>query len=134
MATNPFESSPFESSPFAWSGFGGGSFDDLFDRFFAGRTPVTPTRRVEQVDLSRLLNDQARDLLARAAQQAAAWGSAELDALHLLWAAPPMPTTRRQLRQAGADVDAPAKRRQEARRLRPPQEQASTLHPAAKRG
>src|SRR5258708_11442934 len=133
MATNPFESSPFESSPFAWSGFGGSSFDDLFERFFAGRTPVTPTRRVEQVDLSRLLNDQARDLLARAAQQAAAWGSAELDALHLLWAATQMQTRRRQLRQAGADVDALAKRSQEAAGRRAPQEEVTTLSPAAKR-
>lgn len=97
-------------SPFEWNSFGGSPFDDLFERFFAGRDPFAPSRRVQQVDLSRLLNEQARELLARAAQQAATWGSQDVDAMHLLWAATKSPSTRKQLQQAGVDVDALTKR------------------------
>ncbi len=123
------------TSPFEWGSFGGSSFDDLFERFFSGRDPFaqTPARRVEQVDLSRLLNDQARDLLARAAQQAAAWGSPDVDALHLLWAATQLPTTRKQLRQAGVDTDALARNIQDAVRRDAPREEVTSLSPAAKR-
>ena len=120
-------------SPFEWSGFGSSSFDDLFDRFFPGREPLAPTRRIQQVDLTRLLNDQARDLLARAAQQAAAWGSRDLDAIHLLWAATQMPSTRNQLRQAGVDTDALARRIQQVARHDQPVDQITSLSPAAKR-
>ena len=44
--------------PFEWGSFGGSPFGDAFERFFGGRTP---TRRVQQVNLSQLLNEQARD-------------------------------------------------------------------------
>src|SRR5512147_1428863 len=93
--------------PFEWGSFGGSPFGDAFERFFGGQTP---TRRVQQVNLSQLLNEQARDLLARAATQAAAWGNPELDAVHLLWASTQVPSTRELLRQAGVDTTALAHR------------------------
>jgi ATP-dependent Clp protease ATP-binding subunit ClpC len=120
-------------SPFEWSGFGGSPFDDVFERFFAGRDPFAPTRRAQQVDIARLLNDQARDLLGRAARQAAAWGNADVDALHLLWAATQTQATRRQLREAGVDVEALARRIQNAAGHGTPREEVTSLSPAAKR-
>src|SRR5258708_25068550 len=120
-------------SPFEWGGLGGSPFDDMFERFFAGRDPFAPSRRVQQVDISRLLNDQARDMLARAAQRAAASGSPDLDAVHLLWAATQLPATRRQLQQAGVDVDALARRLEQAGGRGAPREEVTALSPAAKR-
>lgn len=51
----------------------GGSLDDLISRFFGG-DPFAG-RPVERVDLSRLLSTESRQLLQRAAEQAAASGS-----------------------------------------------------------
>ena len=120
-------------SPFEWSNFGGSPFDDIFERFFAGRDPFASTRRVQQVDLARLLNEQARELLTRAAQQAAAWGSQDVDALHLLWAATKLPSSRKQLQQAGVDVDALARRIEQVASRAAPREEVTSLSPAAKR-
>src|SRR5258706_2422845 len=119
--------------PFEWGSLGGSPFDDMFERFFAGRDPFAPSRRVQQVDISRLLNDQARDMLARAAQRAAASGSPDLDAVHLLWAATQLPATRQQLQQAGVDVDALARRLEQAGGRGAPREEVTALSPAAKR-
>lgn len=122
------------TDPFEWGNFGNfGSFDDVFQRFFGGRDPFAASRRVQQVDLTQLLNDQARDLITRAASQAAAWGSRDLDAVHLLWASTQMPTTREQLQQAGVDTEALAKRIQQAMPRRPATDQVTSLSPAAKR-
>ncbi|HKV84541.1 MAG TPA: ATP-dependent Clp protease ATP-binding subunit [Ktedonobacterales bacterium] len=120
-------------SPFEWGNSGTDSFDEIFARFFGGRDMLAPTRRVQRVDLSRLLNDQSRDLLARAARQAAEWGNNEVDAIHLLYAATQMQVTRRQLRQAGVDVDALAKRLQQAALKGTPRDEVTSLSPAAKR-
>ncbi len=119
-------------SPFEWSGFGE-PFDDLYERFFSGRDPFAPTRRVQQVDISRLLDDQARGLLVRAARQAAAWGNQDLDAVHLLWAATQLPATRNQLRQAGVDTEALARRIEQSVRKNQPVDEVTSLSPAAKR-
>ncbi len=119
------------TDPFEWGNFGG--FDDVVQRFFGGRDPFATPRRVQQVDLTQLLNDQARNLIARAASQAAAWGSPELDAVHLLWASTQIPTTRDQLRQSGVDTDALAKRIEDAVPRRPATDQETSLSPAAKR-
>jgi ATP-dependent Clp protease ATP-binding subunit ClpC len=121
------------TSPFDWSGFGGSPFDDVFERFFAGRDPFAPSRRVQQVDIARLLNDQARDLLARAAQQAAASGSPDLDAVHLLWAATQLPATRKHLQQAGVDAEALARRIKSLAGTRTARDEVTSLSPAAKR-
>jgi ATP-dependent Clp protease ATP-binding subunit ClpC len=121
------------TSPFDWSGFGGSPFDEVFERFFAGRDPFAPSRRVQQVDIARLLNDQARDLLARAAQQAAASGSPDLDAVHLLWAATQLPAARKQLQQAGVDTEALARRIKSLAGTRTARDEVTSLSPAAKR-
>ena len=102
-------------------------------RFFGGRDPFATPRRVQQVDLTQMLNDQARNLIARAASQAAAWGSPELDAAHLLWASTQIPTTREQLRQAGVDTEALAKRIEDAVPRRQATDETTSLSPAAKR-
>src|SRR5919199_896368 len=73
-------------SPF---GGGRGLFDDFFNRFFdeapegARRTPIgeggaAPRgRQAEQVDITQFFSDSTSELLQRAAQQAAEWGSLE---------------------------------------------------------
>ncbi|HEX2462327.1 MAG TPA: hypothetical protein VHJ58_19430, partial [Vicinamibacterales bacterium] len=81
------------------SGFGGlGMFDDFFSRFFSdsaagagggvgspGGTGGAPARRgVEQIDVTERFSDATRELLQRAAQTAATWGSLDLDTDHLL--------------------------------------------------
>jgi ATP-dependent Clp protease ATP-binding subunit ClpC len=78
-------------------GGGGSPFDDFFGRFFETpeeprRVPVdgreaTPQRRAEQVDITQFFSDSTSELLQQAAQQAAQWGSLDLNAEHLLWAA-----------------------------------------------
>jgi ATP-dependent Clp protease ATP-binding subunit ClpC len=88
-------------------------FDDLVSRFFGSGDPfsVLGSRRagssppVQRVDLSRAMSDEARDLVGRAARQAVEWGSADIDAEHLLWAATQEPETRSLLEGAGADPD-----------------------------
>ena len=84
------------SSPF---GSGGGSlFDDFFNRFFDDasedprRIPIgggsAPRgRQTEQVDITQFFSDSTSELLQRAAQQAAEWGSLDLNTEHLLWSA-----------------------------------------------
>ena len=119
--------------PLDWGGLGNSPLDDLFQQFFSGRSPFAPARRVQQVDLSRLLNDQARELLARASRQAAAWGNQDVDAIHLLWAAAHLPATRKQLQQAGVNVETLARRIQEVASPSSPREEVTTLSPAAKR-
>ena len=88
-------------------------FDDLVSRFFGGRDPFSvlgsgraAAPPVQRVDLSRMLSDEARELVTRAVRQAAEWGSADTDAEHLLWAVTQQPATRSLLEQAGVDVDA----------------------------
>ncbi|MEU1688911.1 hypothetical protein [Micromonospora sp. NPDC005707] len=63
----------------------GGSLDGLISWFFGG-DPFAG-RPVERVDLSRLLSTESRQLLQRASEQAAAWGSPYLNVEHLLSAA-----------------------------------------------
>src|SRR3954465_9842892 len=66
------------------SSFGGGSlFDDFFSRFSdtperPSRAPtrrVTPGRQAEQVDITQFFSDSTSELLQRAAEKAAEWGS-----------------------------------------------------------
>ncbi|GAB2751503.1 ATP-dependent Clp protease ATP-binding subunit [Nocardioides pakistanensis] len=90
----------------------GSSFDDLINRFFGGSDPFPSLGGaqgapppVQRVDLSKVLSDSARELINSAARQAAAWGSSEVDAEHLLWATTQEDTTRALLEQAGVDVD-----------------------------
>jgi ATP-dependent Clp protease ATP-binding subunit ClpC len=114
------------------AGLTGRGFDDLINRFFGG-DPFA-ARPVQRVDLSRLLSEQARELVELAATQAGAWGSAEMDVTDLLWAATRRDSTRRMLRDAGADPDKIAEQMAGAHEHgRPSGGPASQLTPAAKR-
>src|SRR5215212_7307496 len=99
------------SSPF---GGGGSLFDDFFNRFFDDasedprRIPIgggsAPRgRQAEQVDITQVFSDSTSDLLQRAAQQAAEWGSLDLGTEHLLWAALEDDVARRVLEEVDAD-------------------------------
>jgi ATP-dependent Clp protease ATP-binding subunit ClpC len=88
---------------------------------------------VQRVDIWRPLDDQARELLSRAAQAAADWGSPDLDVEHLLWAATQLPTTRQVLERAGVPVDALAEEMEQAVEHGEPRGSAPPLTPAAKR-
>ncbi|GAA4487710.1 ATP-dependent Clp protease ATP-binding subunit [Rhodococcus olei] len=60
-------------------------FDDIFSRFFgSGSVSRSP---VQRVDLGRLLNDDAKQLVALARQAADDWGNPEITPEHLLYAA-----------------------------------------------
>ena len=97
-------------------GGGGSLFDDFFSRFFddAPGAPLgrpargaAPERRgAEQVDITQFFSDSTSELLQRAAQRAAEWGSLDLNAEHLLWAALEDGVVRRVLQGADADPDA----------------------------
>ncbi|WP_033026997.1 ATP-dependent Clp protease ATP-binding subunit [Streptomyces rimosus] len=87
------------------SPFGSGDpFSDLFNRFF-GTSPAASPPAVQRVPIGRLLSDAAQELLATASGRAAEDG-ADLDTVHLLWAAAQADPGRRLLAQAGADPDA----------------------------
>ncbi|WP_245851965.1 ATP-dependent Clp protease ATP-binding subunit [Mobilicoccus massiliensis] len=91
-------------------------FDDIFSRFFGGDPfgGMQRQQRVQRVDLSRLLNDQARELLQQAADAAVEWGSPDVQPEHMLYAATQNPATREMLLKAGADVEGLAHRMREA--------------------
>ena len=100
------------SSPFG--GGGGGLFDDFFNSFFdegPRRIPVggggaSPRRQAEQVDITQFFSDSTSELLQRAAQQAAEWGSLNLNSEHLLWSALHDEVVRRVLEGVDADPEA----------------------------
>jgi ATP-dependent Clp protease ATP-binding subunit ClpC len=91
------------------SGFGPGGLDEIVSRFF-GRDPFAGRRSGGGLDLSRLLSEQARELVAGAAERAVEQGSDEVDTAHLLWAATRLPATRELLEESGADPDQLAER------------------------
>jgi ATP-dependent Clp protease ATP-binding subunit ClpC len=81
----------------------GSTFDDLIHPFF-GRAPfegVAPRRSIQRVDVSKLLAEQARELVQRAAGHAVDWACPNLDTEHPLWAATQLPGSRQVLEQAG---------------------------------
>ncbi|WP_326807295.1 ATP-dependent Clp protease ATP-binding subunit [Streptomyces sp. NBC_01775] len=87
------------------SPFGPGDpFSDLFNRFF-GTSPAASPPAVQRVPIGRLLSDASQELLATAGGRAAEDG-ADLDTVHLLWAAAQGDPGRHLLAQAGADPDA----------------------------
>src|SRR5260221_12570667 len=90
------------SSFFGPGGFGASPFDEFLSRFFGDTEQRRPTQRV---DITRLMSDQAQELVASAARQAAEWGSPDLDSEHLLWAATRGEPTRQMLSGAGAEPD-----------------------------
>ncbi len=115
-----FDQGRFEHSP----------LDEFLARFFG---PSGPQRQLRRVDITRMMSDQARELMAAAIRQTMEWGSVDLDAEHLLWAAAQLEPTRQLLSRAGVEPDeltAEIERQvpRGARREEPP-----TLTPAAKR-
>lgn len=126
------------SDPFG--GFGS-PFDDLINRFFGGTDPFAGlgrrgTNPVQRVDLSRLISQETRELINQAARQASAWGSADVDAEHLLWAATQHASTRTLLEQAGVDADGLAAQVEQVLAPSPagaPDDAQLALTPAAKR-
>jgi ATP-dependent Clp protease ATP-binding subunit ClpC len=127
------------------SGFGGlGMFDDFFSRFFSdsavgsgggvGGTVGTPARRgVEQIDVTERFSDATRELLQRAAQTAATWGSLDLDTDHLLIGALGDEVVMNLLEQAGADPKSIAAEIEDAAEKGQPLDVAPSLAPDAKR-
>jgi ATP-dependent Clp protease ATP-binding subunit ClpC len=119
--------------PFA-VGFRVGSVDDLIrrlvgvDPFGAGRSRPAPPAKI-----SRLLSGQARELINTAAQQAAEWGSADLDVEHLLWAATQLEPTSSIMASVGVDVKALARQMEESVDHGQRKESTPDLTPAAKR-
>ncbi|HVV10342.1 ATP-dependent Clp protease ATP-binding subunit [Amycolatopsis sp.] len=81
--------------------FAGGSspFDQFLAQFFG---QSMPPGRPQSVDITRLLTDQARDLISAAATKAAEGGRPDVGTEHLLWAATQVPATRQLLADAGA--------------------------------
>ncbi|MDQ0382285.1 ATP-dependent Clp protease ATP-binding subunit [Amycolatopsis thermophila] len=85
--------------------FGGGPgspFDQFLAQFFGN---AVPSRRPNAVDITRLMSDQARELVARAAEKAAEQGRGDVDTEQLLWAATQASPTRHLLESAGAKPD-----------------------------
>jgi len=110
--------------------FGTGPFDDFLARFFGGQVPG---RRVQRVDISQLLTEQARELIRDAATQAAQWGDPDLDTDHLLWAACRQEAVRRLLTAAGADPDAIVRDVEARAKKGEPRTEPPSLTPSAKR-
>ncbi|WP_300608948.1 ATP-dependent Clp protease ATP-binding subunit [Trebonia sp.] len=115
--------------PFGSGDFGASPFDEFLARYF-GATPQRPAQRVE---IGRLMTEQARQLVRDAATQAAAWGDADLDTDHLLWAATRQEPLRRLLAAAGADPDAIAREIDSHAGRGQPREEMPNLTPSAKR-
>ncbi|PPK98115.1 ATP-dependent Clp protease ATP-binding subunit ClpC [Kineococcus xinjiangensis] len=92
--------------------FGARSLDDVIGRVFGVAPRSGPPERdrpvVQRLDFSELLSPRAWELVSLADQQAVQWGSADLDVVHLLWAATRLSPSRDMLTGAGVDVDAVA--------------------------
>ncbi|MCP2166471.1 ATP-dependent Clp protease ATP-binding subunit [Goodfellowiella coeruleoviolacea] len=109
--------------------FGSSPFDEFLARFFGAGEPRQP---VQRVDITRLMSDQARELVETAATRTAELGRADLDDEQLLWAATQTEPTRQLLTRAGADPEALAGRISE-RAGHGEHQGPPTLTPVAKR-
>ncbi|TWS23528.1 AAA family ATPase [Tsukamurella sputi] len=79
-----------------------GVFDDIFQRFFGNSVGRPATARV---DLNRLLNEQAKSLLAEAQVAASDWDNPEITPEHLLYAAAMNEPTRDVIARLKLDPD-----------------------------
>ena len=118
------------TSDFFGPGGQGGPFDDFFARFLGA---PGQRRQVHRVDIMRLMTEQARQLVAAAAQRAAESGSADLDAAHLLWAATKTESCRELLTRAGTDPDQLGHQLEGAFGQGEPRTEPPMLTPSAKR-
>jgi ATP-dependent Clp protease ATP-binding subunit ClpC len=110
---------------------GSGQFDDFLARFLGGAGQAQ--QPVQRVDITRMMSQEARELLATAAAKAADLGSSDLDTEHLLWAAAHREPLRQLLSRAGADPDALAQEIEQRGRRDAPRNVVPQLTPAAKR-
>ena len=112
------------------AGYGRDPFEDFFARFFGpGAGAGRPAQRV---DIGRLMSEQARALVAQAADYAARHGATELDTEHLLRAALTAEPTRAMVASAGGDPDELAAQIDQADGQGSPKA-ALSVTPAAKR-
>src|SRR4051794_29913863 len=118
------------TSGFPGGPFGGSPFDDFFQAFMGN---PGARRGMQRVDITQLLSENSREVVANAARQAAQWGDLDLDAEHLLWALAGHEPTRTLLQRAGADPEGLRTQLEAQLRRGEPTDQPPTLTPAAKR-
>jgi ATP-dependent Clp protease ATP-binding subunit ClpC len=118
------------TSGFPGAPYGGGPFDDYFQAYLGG---PGGRRGMQRVDITQLLSDQSREIMATAARQAAEWGDTNLDGEHLLWALAGHEPTRTLLQRAGADPDRLRAQLEAQLKRGEPTGQPPTLTPATKR-
>ncbi|MBB4932007.1 ATP-dependent Clp protease ATP-binding subunit ClpC [Lipingzhangella halophila] len=113
------------------SGYDPRSFEEFLARFFGPGGARRPTQRV---DLSRLMDGQAREVVGNALKRAIESDRTDLDAPHLLWALLQYEPTRTLVTRTGADSDELA-RAASAAAQRAPQARPDVpmLTPTAKR-
>src|SRR5262249_49109735 len=111
--------------------FGSGPFDDFLARFLSGS--ALPPQPIQRLDITRMMSQEARELLATAAAKAADLGSNDLDTEHLLWAAAQREPLRELLARAGANPDALARESEERAGKGSSHQLVPSLTPAAKR-
>ncbi|WP_017974698.1 ATP-dependent Clp protease ATP-binding subunit [Actinopolyspora halophila] len=116
---------------FGSGGPGSSPFDDFLARFLGGQGG-TP-RPVQRVDITRLMTQQAQELMATAARFTAERGGHDLDAHHLLWAATQTETTRAMIERAGTDPATIAEGIEQQLPQTESTEEPPALTPAAKR-
>lgn len=121
---------PQEDHPGTVAEGGGSPFDDFLARYFGGNDP---RGLMQRIDITRLMSEPTRALVAGAAQQTAEWGGADLDAVHLVWAMTQADPPRTLLSRAGADPDAIARQIEKVVPRGEPRQQPPSLTPAATR-
>ena len=122
------------TSGFPGQPFGGSPFDDFFQAFLGTGSGGPGARRgMQRVDITQLLSEHSREVVASAARQATEWGDLDLDAEHLLWALAGHEPTRTLIERAGADPDQLRSQLEGQLRRGEPTGQPPTLTPAAKR-
>ncbi len=109
--------------------YGPDPFEEFLARFFGG----VPGQGPRRIDLTRLMSQDAREVITSAARKAADLGSADLDTEHLLWAVTQRESLHQWLARAGADPSALAAEIERRGRRGAPRDQAPALTPAAKR-
>ncbi|GLU48516.1 ATP-dependent Clp protease ATP-binding subunit [Nocardiopsis ansamitocini] len=111
--------------------FDQGAYEEFLARFFGRGGPSGPTRRV---DLSRLMDEPARQIVAEAIGRASQADHTDLDAAHLLWALLRHEPARALVTRTGADPQQLAQSAAtEAERAPHTPSPTPVLTPAAKR-
>ncbi|MFR9802484.1 ATP-dependent Clp protease ATP-binding subunit [Pseudonocardia sp. RS010] len=95
--------------------------------------PGDPRGPVHRIDLTRLMSQGAKEIMAAAAQEAIDRGDIDLDATHMLLATTRFEPTRKWLSRAGADPDTVSRALEEGLPRGEQTNRAPALTPAAKR-